>query len=171
MQVACASVAECRTAGLKLFNTTAQTAITDNLARNGLSVLPSTFQVFGVNNLQRRGNDTLAPARLAPPPAPLLPALLPPGGLNLSEPGLFPGFPSLNAPPTATTAGSFADVLDNMTTPRVIPGTVGTPTVEPVSIPPSNVSSKGIPATGGAASAAAGAATLLACAAAALLLL
>lgn len=95
MQVACGDVAECSSAGGRLFNSTAQANLTRELAQDGVSVLPSTLQVYG-GNLARKGTDTLAPlprtaATAAPKPAatasPLLPGLAV-GGLAADGTGL-----------------------------------------------------------------------------------
>lgn len=45
MNVDCKDQAECGKAGVKLFNSSSQTRLTDALARNSVSLLPGTFQV------------------------------------------------------------------------------------------------------------------------------
>jgi hypothetical protein len=46
MNVDCKDQAECAQAGMKLFNSSSQTRLTDALARNSISMLPGTFQVW-----------------------------------------------------------------------------------------------------------------------------
>uniref|UniRef100_A0A383VHN9 Uncharacterized protein n=1 Tax=Tetradesmus obliquus TaxID=3088 RepID=A0A383VHN9_TETOB len=60
MNVDCTDTAECARAGATLVNTTSQTRLTDGLAKGGVSLLPGTFQVYGVNSVGRyKGNETL----------------------------------------------------------------------------------------------------------------
>lgn len=72
MNIDCADQLECAKAGQTLYNTSSQTRLTDSLARNSISLLPGTFQVYGVNSVGRyKGNDTLFEnkALTAPKPA------------------------------------------------------------------------------------------------------
>lgn len=60
LNIDCQSQAECGKAGAKLFNSSSQTRLTDALARNSISMLPGTFQVYGVQQMGRyKGNETL----------------------------------------------------------------------------------------------------------------
>lgn len=60
MNVDCTDTAECARAGATLYNSTSQTRLTDGLAKGGISLLPGTFQVYGVNSVGRyKGNETL----------------------------------------------------------------------------------------------------------------
>ncbi|KAF6251795.1 hypothetical protein COO60DRAFT_1704601 [Scenedesmus sp. NREL 46B-D3] len=60
MNVDCTDTAECAEAGAMLFNSSSRTKLTDGLARQGISLLPGTFQVYGVNSITGyKGNTTL----------------------------------------------------------------------------------------------------------------
>lgn len=60
MNIECETPDACSRAGYALYSPTTQTRLTDNLARSSISLLPGTFQVYGVNSFNRyRGNETL----------------------------------------------------------------------------------------------------------------
>eukprot|EP00775_Hariotina_reticulata_P003888 gene3888-4143_t len=60
MNVDCVDQLECANAGAKLVNSSSQTKLTDALAKKSISLLPGTFQVYGVNAVGRyKGNTTL----------------------------------------------------------------------------------------------------------------
>lgn len=50
MNVDCTDTAECAEAGAMLFNSSSRTKLTDGLARQGISLLPGTFQVGGAHH-------------------------------------------------------------------------------------------------------------------------
>ncbi|KAF8055996.1 hypothetical protein HT031_006517 [Scenedesmus sp. PABB004] len=179
MNVDCTDTTECARAGATLYNTSAQTRLTDNLARSSISLIPGTFQVYGVNSVGRyKGNDTLYENRALTAPASATPAALdynetmsrfatpkprPDGTAPGSGFGNFtiPGFKVDMENLTLPTPPSLPGVLGNgsmFAAPGVLPGSVA----EPVEPPKAK--------SGAGRAAAAAAAPLLAALAAALLL-
>ncbi|KAI8469063.1 MAG: hypothetical protein J3K34DRAFT_290110 [Monoraphidium minutum] len=185
MHVACADVNECGGAGMRLFNSTNQANLTNNIAREaGVQVLPGTVQVYGAN-IALRGNETLAPPK---PVTEAPPLRMPSMDLNFSAPTDLSDFPGLADEPAANASAplrpgraapmilpdeaSMFDALDNLTAIGTVPAggnATVLPGLEPTAVvDPAEVAA---PAKSGAAARAAGAAAALAVAAAAVLLL
>lgn len=142
---------------------------------------PRTHQVYG-GNLQRKGNDSIAPMAARPAQPPVTPALLPGaalGPLDAPATGLAPAAPldtqlrgpvtptsddpfaALNTPPAVTAGDANATGFG----PPVLPGNASAaePIIDASAAPPART------AKSSAGRAAAGAATLVAAAAALLL--